>query len=373
MGLPEILIEFKSRAVSAIKRSEGGIVALILKDDTQEKDIVTLKDIGELEEDDWNDDNYDYIKMALDGTPSKLIVIRIDPDGDYKDGLKKLENKNWNYLAVPGLEGSANPDSDNYPGDDNYPSASEDVEEIASWIKSKRKNDGKTFKAVLSNSKSDNEGIINFTTTGINDGDREYTTAEYTTRIAGVLAGIPFTRSATYYKLNDLESIDELEKDDADDAIDNGKLILINDGESIKIGRGVNSLTETTTEKTEDFKSIRIVEVMDMIYDDIKNTFDDEYIGKVSNTYDNQVLFFNSVNAYFAVLEGDDILDSNYDNNANVDLKAQELAWQEKGENTNDWDEKKIKDMTFSTKVFASANIKIIETMEDLDMKIHIA
>lgn len=47
MGLPEILIEFKSRAVSAIKRSEGGIVALILKDDTQEKDIVTLKDIGD--------------------------------------------------------------------------------------------------------------------------------------------------------------------------------------------------------------------------------------------------------------------------------------------------------------------------------------
>ena len=35
MKLPQILIEFKSKAQSIIQRSERGIVAIILKDDTE--------------------------------------------------------------------------------------------------------------------------------------------------------------------------------------------------------------------------------------------------------------------------------------------------------------------------------------------------
>ena len=37
MGLPEISIEFKTLSSTAIKRSERGIVAMILKDDTDEE------------------------------------------------------------------------------------------------------------------------------------------------------------------------------------------------------------------------------------------------------------------------------------------------------------------------------------------------
>ena len=36
MGLPEIIIEFKTKGVTAIKRSARGIVAIVLKDDTEE-------------------------------------------------------------------------------------------------------------------------------------------------------------------------------------------------------------------------------------------------------------------------------------------------------------------------------------------------
>ena len=35
MKLPQILIEFKSKAQSVIERSERGVVAVILKDDTE--------------------------------------------------------------------------------------------------------------------------------------------------------------------------------------------------------------------------------------------------------------------------------------------------------------------------------------------------
>ena len=61
--------------------------------------------------------------------------------------------------------------------------------------------------------------------------------------------------------------------------MDNGKLILINDGTKIKIARGVNSLTTTSDSKGDDFKKIKIMEAVDMIRDDIRTTFEDEFVG----------------------------------------------------------------------------------------------
>jgi hypothetical protein len=352
LGLPEINIEFKGKAVSAIKRSAMGIVALILKDDTGTFDSIEYRSIEDIVSTDWTAANLDYIKKTLDGTPSKVIVERVDTTAlDYNDILKRLGSKKWNYLAIPGI-------------------ATSDVADIVSWIKSKRDNEKKTFKAVLPNVDADHEGIINFTTGDVKVGEKTYSSAEYCARIAGVLAGLPFTRSSTYYVLNEIESITESETPGTD--IDAGKLILINDGEKIKIGRGVNSLTTTTIEKTEVFKKIKVLEVMDMVMDDIRDTFNNSYVGKVPNTYDNQVLFFTSVNAYFNDLAADDILDSSFDNKAGVNIEAQRLAWEGIGTDTTDWDDQKVKEMSFKSNVFAAGNIKIVDAMEDLDFQIAI-
>ena len=352
MGLPEILIEFKTNAVTAVKRSALGIVALIVKDDTPTFESKEYRDVSEILSTDYTAANLDYIKKAFDGTPSKVIVEVVGTEAsDYTTALARLAVKKWNYLAIPGIEQTETTD-------------------IVSWIKSKRDNDKKTFKAVLPNAEADHEGVINFTTDGIVVGEKTYSASEYTTRIAGILAGLPFTRSATYYELPEIEAITESTTPDAD--IDNGELILINDGETFKIGRGVNSLKTTTIDKSEDFKKIKVVEVMDMISDDIRDTFKNSYVGKVPNTYDNQVLFFTSVNAYFKGLEGDDILDPNYANLATVDVQAQRLAWEGIGTDTTDWDDLKVKNMSFKSNVFAAANVKITDAMEDLTFSITI-
>lgn len=352
MGLPKIDIAFRGKAVTAVQRSQLGITALILKDETKEKNTVIYNDISDVESKDWTEENYDYIEKTFKGTPSKVIIERLPKDAeDYNQALKRLTNKRFNYLAIPQIGGMA-----------------QDV--VTSWIKSKRENDNKTFRAVLPNTEADHEGIINFTTSGIKVDEKEYTTAEYTARIAGILSGLPFTRSATYYVLPEVDEITEIE--DPDKAVDDGELILINDGENIKIGRGVNSFTSTTTEKTEEFKSIRNVEVMDLIKDDIRTVFNDEYIGKVNNIYDNQVLFVTSVNAYFKGLSGDEILDANFDNKSGIDVNAQRLAWEGIGTDTTDWDDQKVKKMAFRKNVFLKANIKIVDTMEDLSFVINI-
>ncbi|WP_427340648.1 phage tail sheath C-terminal domain-containing protein [Caloranaerobacter sp. DY30410] len=351
MGLPRINIEFSGKAVSAVERSARGIVALILKDNGN-FDTKEYKSIEEINADDWTTDNIDYIKKTFMGRPSKVICERIDTSAtDYNAALDRLKNKKWNYLAIPGI-------------------AADDTTAIATWIKTQRDNNKKTFKAVLPNHAADHEGIINFTTADIKTVDKTYTTAEYCCRIAGILAGLPFTRSATYYVLDEVESITESTDPDAD--IDNGQLILINDGEKIKIGRGVNSLVSTTTEKTEDFKKIKIVEVMDMIKDDIRDTFNNYYVGKVPNIYDNQVLFFTSVNAYFKELANQEILDPNFRNKADVDIRAQRLVWESMGVDTSRLNDQQVKEKTFRSNVYVKANIKIVDAMEDLEFSIFI-
>ena len=75
--------------------------------------------------------------------------------------------------------------------------------------------------------------------------------------------------------LQKLESITESTTPDAD--IDGGKFILINDGEKVKVGRGVNSLVTISGDKTEDMKKIKIIDSIDLIRDDIKTSFEKLY------------------------------------------------------------------------------------------------
>ncbi|MTI57485.1 phage tail sheath C-terminal domain-containing protein [Geosporobacter ferrireducens] len=351
MGLPEILIEFKTQGLTAVQRSARGIVALVLKDDTQDFDSIVYKSIDEVKAEDWTPENKDYIEKTFMGTPSKILVERISTtDADYSAALSRLKSKKWNYLAVPGVAGAA-------------------LTNIATWIKTERDINKKTFKAVLPNIQADHEGIINFATENIKVGEKVYSAGEYTCRIAGIMAGLPFTRSSTYFALNEVESIQESEEPGTD--IDNGKLILINDGTRIKIGRGVNSLTTLTASKGREFKKIKIVDAVDLVHDDIRDTFNNAYVGKIINSYDNKVLFMTAVNAYFGELERIDVLDPAFTNKAELDAESQRLYLMTKGVDVEALEEQEIKEYNTDSKVFAKANVKFLDAMEDLQMLIY--
>lgn len=353
MGLPEILIEFKTQGLTAIQRSSRGIVALVLKDDTNVSfDTRVYHSVDEIEETDWTAANYDYIQKTFLGVPSTIIVERLATSAvNYNDALTRLANKKWNYLSIPGIETA-------------------DAAAIAAWIKNERDNNRKTFKAVLPNSVADHEGIINFGTDDLMVEDKTYDVAEYCCRIAGILAGLPFDRSSTYYELPEVESINETTTPNED--IDAGKLILINPVNGYpKIGRGVNSLTTTTAAKGDAFKKIKIIEGVDMVRDDIRETFDNSYVGKVVNTYDNKILFLAAVNAYFKELERIDVLDLNWDNKAQIDADAQRLYLQAKGLDITKLSEQQIKEYNTDAKVFAKATVKFLDAMEDLQFTIY--
>lgn len=347
MGLPTINITFSSLAVSAIQRSQRGIVALILKDSTDTTfSTKEYKAITDVKSSDWTATNLQYIKDAFLGNPSKIIVERLDTTvSDYAEALIRLGSKRWNWLAVPGI-------------------ASGDVSDIATQVRTWRTN-GKRFKAVLPNHAADHEAIVNFTTGGIKVGGSVYSASEYTSRIAGILAGLPLTRSATYFALGEVDEV--IESADPDGDIDSGRLILINDEGSIKIGRGVNSLTTVTQGKSAEWQKIKIVEGMDLIQDDIVRTFNDEYVGKVNNNYSNQFLFITAINAYLSDLQ-DTVLDALADNEVFVDVEAQRQAWASVGTDVSDKTDDEVKEMSFQSKVFLAGKIKLLDAIEDLSI-----
>lgn len=351
MGLPKININFFTNLIDRVRRDPAGVVALILKDDTQMGVTYTYKQGANPAG--WSENNNDYINQALKGGPREVIVESIGEGETVEDALNRLKNKRFNYLAAPEVT---------------------EKEVIAEWVEEKRKKETKIFKAVLSNFDANSESIINFTADEIKVKNVEvaYGSAEYTPRIAGILAGLPFNRSATYYVLDEVESIKEI--DDPDVAVDDGELIFINDGEKIKIGRGVNSLVtiEEDEKKNDEFKSIRVIEIMDTIKSEIHDNFNDNYIGKKPNIYDNQVLFISEVNNAFKELAGLELLDPNAENVVWIDVDTQRIAWENAGKDTTDWDDQTIKENSFKRNVYLAGKIKVVDTMEDLEFNIEI-
>lgn len=353
MGLPEILIEFKQRAETAVQRSENGIVAVILKDDTKSGEgylSYTYNTGADVDTSQWTTTNRRYFNALFRGTPNRVIVERASTTGNYDDALARLKNKDWNYLAIPGLQKA-------------------EVEGIAEWIIAQR-SAGKTFKAVLpctaAEYNANDEGIIDFATEGIKVGAYSFTSYEYCIRIAGLLASLPMTESATYQVLAEVDSITESTTPDAD--IDGGKLILINDGEKIKIARGVNSLHIISGDKTDDMKKIKIIDGMDLIRDDIRKTFEENYIG-INNSYANKLIFISAVNQYFDTLVRQGVLYDQYDNLAEIDVDAQR-DWLAGKYDVSSYTDDQILTARTGSYVFAKASVQFNDAIEDLHFSI---
>lgn len=353
LGLPEINIVFKTKGTTAVARSARGIVACILKDDTAGGQALnTYKSVADIDFTQFTEANYDFLKLIYEGSPTMVIVIRIaTTQTNYNTALKKLKDLKWNYLTIPGID-----------------DANKTL--VAAWIKEQREQNKKTFKAVLPKCVSDHEGIINLTTDNIASTvtSKTHTTSEYCARIAGALAGLSLSRSSTFYVLSDITSADV--PDDPDDRINAGELVIVFDSEKYKIGRGVNSLTTFTTEKGEDFRKIKIIEGMDLYQDDIRGTYEDYYVGKVINDYDNKQALVASIGSYHKELLGD-VLDRSYENTVAVDIDAQRQYLESKGKDTSSMDDVAVAKANTGSKVFITSNVKFVDAMEDLTMKVN--
>ena len=362
-GLPQVLIDFKTKGITAIKRSARGVVVLILKcESTDTSNKYKISDVSEIPEGVFDEASTDLIKKCLDGTPLRILVYTLPkasvqaPKNTQATLLKQLKHIRYNYIAAP--TGTV-----------------QDQQDLASYIKAERNNSRKTVKAVVGGVAADFDGVINFCTeeikvaTGKNTAGKTtyktYTPIEYTARIAGILAGLALDRSATYFKLTEVESVKVYE--DLNDRIDHGELHLFDeeDGEGVKIARACNSLQTFTTDKGEEFRKIKIVEGVDMVTDDIRDTFKKYYVGKYINDYDHKMLFVAAIMVYFGQLAGN-VLDSRAGNTVDIDFQFQKDYAIIKGEDISQMTNMQIREYNTGSQIGLSGKVKFVDAMEDL-------
>ncbi|MDN4093574.1 phage tail sheath C-terminal domain-containing protein [Brevibacillus agri] len=357
IGMPTIDVIFKKLAASLIARSQRGIVSLIVKDDTQGTSPVVTEYKSQLavETNKFTPSNVQYIKDVLNRA-MKVIVVSVPTTSTsvVADAIGAIGSRKYNWIGL--AEGTPAEQAD-----------------LVAYVK-EQEAAKKSIKAVVYKATApDSQHVVNFTNNSVTYTNGTTVTGEkFVPRLLGVLAGLPLTRSSTYYSFPELASVEEPE--DLDAAINSGEFVLFNDDDVVRVARGVNSLTSTSPTVSEDFKKILIVETLDMMRDDISTTFKNDYLGKYKNTYDNQVLFLSAItNGYFYSLAQDGILDSNYDNRADVDVEAQRAAWLAIGKTeAEDWDEQKVKNMPFRSSLFLSGRIFVPDAMEDLQFNIEL-
>lgn len=362
LGLPNIDIVFKQLAVTAVQRSERGILAIIVNDDKQTEGVTrfTYRRGSDVSKDTFSTDNYTAIMRAFDVSVNKVYVFRCASTIEEKAIYKEVEKVRINYICT---------------------NVKENQQKLANYVRQYNVDSkGHKLVCVVSNVETaDSKYIINVKGTGgtLKDKDTAVKAEDYIIRIASTLCNLPMNRSLTYYVFSDLKSWDDSYIDDGnsiDSWIDKGFLTLINNDDDVKCGRAVNSLVTFTSTDTEDMSFIIIVESMNLILEDIYTTFKDYYVGKYKNTLSNQRLFISSVNSYFRTLQGEEILDDAYDNHADIDIEAQRNAWTSIGKTeAEDWTDFKVQQMSFRTNVFLAGDVKITNCMEDLKFTISLA
>ena len=419
MNAPEINISFIEKANKSFQIANRGIVALMIgaKPIDNLSNPFTVVTEADIPESGLSDTEVDQIKLALKGyegtSPAKVIVYCMDkpvqytetylntltldqlkaieteygytvPSGDtlsthiqniltkqvtkiapaYEAALAAMFNVKFNYIVFTTLANDA--------------SVATLASTIIDWIDER----GESFRSKVilhgtANSYNNEHVIVNYSGATVAETvsqggvdtvvETEYTNDQFCARIAGLLAATPVERSATYAVIE--EAVACTTPDDLDAAVDDGLFFLMFDGEKVKVCRAVNSFTTTTETKGESFKKIRIVDIMDTIYNDIRGLTEDQYIGKYPNTYDNKNILITSIDEYLNELTRHNMINGH---TVEIDVNAQREYLKEAGKPVEEMAENEIKEANTGSKVFLTGTINILDAIEDIDWTIYI-
>ena len=354
--LPQLEVNFKQLATSFIERSERGVAVLIIRDDTVKTfNYKEYVEQGELDKDEllYSDDNFTNLTDILSFGVAKLVVVRIDEVGVMADALSIISNKlKTGWISTVGENA--------------------DYESLATWVKA-RALEGKTYKVLCYKLTAPNsEYVHNFTNPYVTfkDGRGRVTGDNYIPSLLAILCVCNVTRGVTYYVCKNLSEVDGVA--DVKIALNNGELVLINDFDKVRVGTGINSLVTIDPLKGQfdDMKYIEIMEATDMIKDDIRDIYKNDYVGSHKNNLDNQMIFISAVNTYFGDLAESEILDNNYDNLGFISIAKQRKAWESTNPEAKLWDDTKVKNMSYKRSTFLGADIKVLGSMMNLDFDV---
>lgn len=352
LGLPSVSIQFIQEGITAIQRGSRGVVGLIIEETTA-MDPVSIAHSVDIPEG-VSKDNKQLILNALIGNtnaPRKLELFIMSDDKTLQDAQNYFENTYFDYLAYPEAD-------------------EEDKTALVSWVKSIR-DLGVMRKVVLANVEADHEGVVNVTQEGVVVGEKTYSAAEFTSRVAGLICGTDLRIATTYANVPEVDSIPFESREATATRVGNGEFVLLREAGKVKVARGVNSLKTTSGVKGTLFQKLKTVDIMDMIANDIKTTARDNYLGKYANSYDNKCLLITAIKGYLEGLVNDGLVEKNTVV-VDIDIDVQRAYLKSIGTDVVNMDDQEIKEANTEDKVFIKVSCKVLDAIEEIQIKVYI-
>lgn len=295
---PGLYINFKEAAVAQITGGARGVVAIPLKTfagTAVAKSFYTVENEASAVEL-FGAANIQSIKFALQGGAKEVLVYTMPASplaADYVDMREAFEARPFNVFVFDAEHDATEQDN------------------TAAWVAQNRE-DKKHFMFVAGGSAADDldPAIGNARTIGFNDdyivnlivGETingvDYSSAAYAPFIAGLIAGTPVNRSITYTQVAVDDVTKRLRNSEIVTALQAGSLVLVHDGEKVKVEQGLTSSK----------KKIRNIRARQAVATDVEKTARDNYIGKLDNNEDGQMALINAIKAYLETLETNNVL-----------------------------------------------------------------
>ena len=283
--LPGSYINFVSLASTSSALGERGTVAIALP---LNKAVGT---VIELTKSEFATASVETIGVAYDSAvaaplreifanANKVYIYDLGESGTVAEAISALEPYEFNILCAYGEDASA------------YIAA------VKSW----RDESGKKCQVVTYNvTEANHEGVINVVSTVSDEGAPAYALVAW---VAGAEAGCKINESCTNKKYNGEYNIvvDKTQKQ-LEECITKGQIAFHLVYGDVRMLEDINSLTETTDDKGEDFKANQTIRVIDQIANDIAKLFNTKYLGKIQNNASGRVSLWGDIVAHHRELE----------------------------------------------------------------------
>lgn len=295
---PGLYINFVRAAAAQISGGARGTVAIPLlnyESTAKEKTFYTVESESKAIAL-FGEDNIRSIRFALSGGAKEVLVYTMPADPvavDYAAMREAFDARPFNVFVFDGEYNA--------------------TEQAATktWVASNR-DDGKHFIVVIGgdaisdadvtqgNARStlnSDDYIVNLIS-GVSVGSDIFTSSEFAPWVAGLIAGTAINRSTTYALVPVDDVTKRLTNAQIKAALAAGSLVLVNDGEKVKVEQGL------TTSK----QKIRSIRARQAISTDITRTAADNYIGKLDNNKDGQATLIVAITAYLEQLAKSSVL-----------------------------------------------------------------
>lgn len=298
---PGLYINFVEAAAAQIKGGARGTVAMPLfqYSGAQQGKFYTVekeKEAIEL----FGSEHVLPIRLILQGGAKEVLVYTVprtaegEPTAETYAAIRnEFESRSFNVFVYPREVAASEQDA------------------TLSWCKRNR-GEGKHFLTLFGGSAADDAdpSVGNARTvrlsddyavnliTGVEVSGTAYSSGQFAPYLAGMIAGTSINKSITYAQVRATDVTKRLKNSEIKTALETGSLILVHDGEKVKIEQGLVASK----------KKIRTMRARQAVSTDIPKTAADYYIGKLDNNADGQAALISAVKAYLERLQVNNVL-----------------------------------------------------------------